>query len=73
MAREVDRPGRVDEIEISESAAITVEQIDEEITVAIASAVCVHFQVTVDQALKLSRAPAVAADNAARYLSATQT
>ena len=73
MAREVDWPGRVDEIEISESAAITVEQIDEEITVAIASVVCVHFQVTVDQALKLSRALAVAADNAAKYLSGTQT
>jgi len=73
MAKEVDWPGRVDEIEISESAAITVEQIDEEITAAIASAVCVHFQVTVDQALKLSRALAVAADNAAKYLSGTQT
>jgi hypothetical protein len=73
MAREVDWPGRVDEIEISESAAITVEQIDEEITVAIASVVCVHFQLTVDQALKLSRALAVAADNAAKYLSGTQT
>ena len=70
---ERDWPGIVDEIEISESAAITVEQIDDEITVAIASVVCVHFQVTADQALKLSRALAVAADNAARYLAATET
>jgi hypothetical protein len=73
MAREPGWPGIVDEIEISESAAITVEQIDDEITVAIASVVCVHFQVTADQALKLSRALAVAADNAARYLAATET
>lgn len=73
MAREPGWPGIVDEIEISESAAITVEQIDDEITVAIASVVCVHFQVTADQALKLSRALAVAADNAAKYLAATET
>ena len=51
MAKERDVFGRVEEIEIDESAAIAVEQIDEEITVAIASVVCVHFQVRADQAL----------------------
>jgi hypothetical protein len=73
MAKGSDWPGLVDEIEIGESAAITVEQIDDEITVAIASVVCVHFQVTADQALKLSRALAVAADNAAKFLASTET
>ena len=73
MAKEPDWPGLVDRIEISESAGITVEQIDDEITVAIASTVCVHFQVTADQALKLARALAVAADNAARFLASTET
>jgi hypothetical protein len=51
MAKELDWRGLVDQIEISESAGITVEQIDDEITIAIASVVCVHFQVTADQAL----------------------
>jgi hypothetical protein len=73
MAKELDWPGLVDRIEISESAGITVEQIDDEITVAIASVVCVHFEVTADQALKLSRALAVAADNAAKFLASTET
>ena len=73
MAKGSDWPGLVDEIEICELAAITVEQIDDEITVAIASVVCVHFQVTADQALKLSRALAVAADNAANFLASTET
>lgn len=65
--------GRVEEIEINESAAIAVEQIDDEITVAVASVVCVHFQVTADQAFKLSRALAVAAENAAKFLASTET
>ncbi len=73
MANEPDWPGLVDEIEIGESAAITVEQIEDEITVAIASVVCVQFQVTADQALKLSRALAAAADNAAKFLASTET
>ena len=73
MTKEFDWRGLVDEIEIGESAGITVEQIDDEITVAIASVVCVHFQVTADQALKLSRALAVAADNAAKFLASTDT
>ena len=73
MARELDAFGRVEEIEIDESAAIAVEQIDEEITVAIASVVCVHFQLKADQALKLSRALAVAAENAAKFLASTET
>lgn len=59
-----DYPGRIVEIELNESAAICVEQIDDEITVSIASVVGVHFQVTADQALELSRALAVAAENA---------
>ncbi|MGY3622198.1 hypothetical protein [Bradyrhizobium sp. USDA 10063] len=54
----------VEHIEIDDSAAITVEQLEDEITVSIASVVGVHFQVTVDQALKLSRALAVAAAKA---------
>ena len=73
MAKEPDDLGRVEEIEIDESAAITVEQIDDEITVAIASVVGVHFQVTADQALKLSRALAVAAENAAKFRASTTT
>jgi hypothetical protein len=73
MAKESDWPGLVDNIEISESAAIAVEQIDDEITVAIASVVGVHFQITADQALKLSRALAVAAENAAKFPASTET
>lgn len=48
-------------VELNESAAIIVEQIEDEITVAIASVVGVDFQVTAAQALKLSRALAAAA------------
>ncbi|KYK44884.1 hypothetical protein A1D31_11750 [Bradyrhizobium liaoningense] len=59
--------GVIAEIEIDDSAAIAVEQIDDEITVAIASVVGVHFQVTAEQALKLSRALAVAAENATKF------
>ncbi|MCP3412724.1 hypothetical protein NLM16_01265 [Bradyrhizobium brasilense] len=66
-------PGEIAKIEIDESAAITVEQIDDEITVAIASVVGVHFQVTADQARELSRALAVAAENAAKFLESTET
>lgn len=73
MTKELDVFGRVEEIEIDESAAITVEQIDDEITVAIASVVRIHFQVTADQALKLSRALAVAAENAAKFPASTET
>jgi hypothetical protein len=73
MAKELDVFGRVEEVEIDESAAIAVEQIDDEITVAIASVVCVHFQLTADQALKLSRALAVASENAAKFLASTET
>lgn len=68
MAKEQGNyPGRIAEIEINESAAICVEQIDDEITVAIASVVGVHFQVTADQALELSRALAVAGKNAKEF------
>ncbi len=55
-------------IEIDPSAAIVVEQIDDEITVVIASVACTHFQVTAEQALRLSRALAVAAENANKCL-----
>jgi hypothetical protein len=51
-------------IEINESAAITVEQIENEITVTIASIVGVEFQLTAAQAPELSRALAAAAANA---------
>lgn len=60
-------PGRVDEIELSESTAIAVEQIDDEITVVIASVIGVHFELTAQQALRLSRALAVAAENASKF------
>ncbi|MEH2517562.1 hypothetical protein V1279_003135 [Bradyrhizobium sp. AZCC 1610] len=72
MAKEPDNLGRVAEIEIDESAAIIVEQIDNEITVAIASVVGVHFQVTAEQALELSRALALAAENAAKSPASTE-
>ena len=51
-------------VELSETAAVLVEQIEDEITVVIASTVNVHFEVTADQALRLSRALAAAAANA---------
>ena len=73
MAEELDAFGRIEEIEFGESAAIAVEQVDDEITIAIAGVVCVHFQVTADQALKLSRALAVAAENATKFLASTET
>jgi hypothetical protein len=72
-AKELDVFGRIEEIAINESAAIAVEQIDDEITVAIAGVVCVHFQVTSDEAFKLSRALAVAAENAAKFIASAQT
>lgn len=65
--------GRVAEIEIDESVGIAVEQVDDEITVAIAGIVCVHFQLTADQALRFSRALAMAAENAAKFLGTTET
>ena len=67
MATESDWRGLVDEIEIGDSA---VEQIDDEITVAIAGVVGVHFQVTSEQALKISNALTAAAKNASEFLSA---
>jgi hypothetical protein len=48
-------------VELNESAAIIVEQIEDEITVVIASVVGVNFQVTAAQALELYRALAAAA------------
>jgi hypothetical protein len=51
-------------IELNESTAITVEQIEDEITVIIASVVGVDFQLSAAQALELSRALAAAAANA---------
>ena len=47
---------------------IAVEQADDEISIIIASAVGVTFQVTADQALKLSRALAVAAEHAKKHI-----
>ncbi|SDC05821.1 hypothetical protein SAMN05216337_1001147 [Bradyrhizobium brasilense] len=63
MAVEQDEDGRYI-VELDESAAITVEQIQDEITVTIASIVGVDFQVTADQALKLSRVFAIVAAKA---------
>jgi hypothetical protein len=40
IAKELDVFGHIEEIAINESAAIAVEQIDDEITVAIAGVVC---------------------------------
>jgi hypothetical protein len=72
MANERDSyPGQIAQIEIDESAAITIEQIDDEITIAIASVVGVHFQITAGQALDLSRALALAAANAAKFSAST--
>jgi hypothetical protein len=51
-------------IKLNETAAVLVEQIQDEITVVIASVVNVHFEVTAEQALQLSRALAAAAANA---------
>lgn len=72
MANDPDDLGCIAEIEIDKSAAIIVEQIDDEITIAIASVVGVHFEVTADQALKLSQALAVAAENAEQFLRSTE-
>ncbi|MCP1915700.1 hypothetical protein J2R96_008180 [Bradyrhizobium elkanii] len=62
-----DFMGQIAEIEIDESAAIAVEQAEDEITICINSVVGVYFQVTPDQALELSRALAIAAAKAAEY------
>ncbi|MGY3610461.1 MULTISPECIES: hypothetical protein [unclassified Bradyrhizobium] len=74
MANERDDfPGHIARIEIDESAAIAIEQIEDEITVVIASVIGVHFQVTADQALELSRALALAAANAAKFSASADT
>ena len=63
---ELNALGRVDEIEIDETAAVIVEQIEDEITVSIASVVSVYLQLTPEQAIKLSRALAVASGEGCR-------
>ena len=60
LSMEKDDLGRY-VVELNESAAIIVEQIEDEITVVIASVVGVNFQITAAQALELSRALAAAA------------
>jgi len=72
MADELHAFGRVAEIELDETTAVTVEQVDDEIIVAIAGIVCVHFLITADQALKLSGALALAAENASRFVEANK-
>jgi len=72
MAIESDWPGLIDRIEIHETATIAVEQTDDEITVALSGVFNVHFELTADQALKLSRALAAAAENAAKFLCANR-
>ena len=59
LSMEKDDLGRY-VVELNESAAIIVEQIEDEITVVIASVVGVNFLVTAAQALELSRALAAA-------------
>jgi hypothetical protein len=49
---------------------MTTELAPNQITASVA---CTHFQVTADHALKLSRALAVAAENAAKFLASTET
>jgi hypothetical protein len=49
-------------VELNETAAVLVEQIEDEITVVIASTVNVHFELTAEQVLQLSRAFAAAAN-----------
>ncbi|WFU14682.1 hypothetical protein [Bradyrhizobium sp. CB3481] len=71
MVKDLDDLSRVAVIEIDESAAIIIEQIDDEITLSIASVVGVHFQVTAEQALKLSEALVIAAENAAKSRAST--
>jgi hypothetical protein len=69
---EKDEDGRY-VIELNGTAAVFVEQIEDEITVVIASVVNVHFEVTADQALQLSRALAAAAANAVAATADTPT
>jgi hypothetical protein len=69
---EKDEDGRY-VVELNETAAVLVEQIENEITVVIASVVNVHFEVTADQALQLSRALAAAAGNAVAATNGTTT
>lgn len=69
---EKDEDGRYI-IELNKTAAVLVEQIEDEITVMIASTVNIHFEVTTEQALQLSRAlAAAAADAVAEGTSADQ-
>jgi hypothetical protein len=63
LSMEKDDLGRY-VVELNESAAIIVEQIEDEITVTIASVVGVDFQISAAQALELSHALAAAAANA---------
>jgi hypothetical protein len=60
LSMEKDDLGRY-VVELNESAAIIVEQIEDEITVTIASVVGVDFQLSAAQALELSHALAAAA------------
>jgi hypothetical protein len=64
--------GRIDAIELDETVGIAVGQVDDEITVAIAGIICVHFELTAEQAARLSRALAVAAENAAKFLASDE-
>ncbi|MDA9473457.1 hypothetical protein XI03_02810 [Bradyrhizobium sp. CCBAU 65884] len=74
MANEQDVViGRIAEIEIDKSAAILVEQMDDEISIAIAGVVGVQLQVTPWQARELSRSLAVAAENAETFRASAKT
>jgi hypothetical protein len=69
---DADLPRIIDRIQIHESAVIEVEQVDDEITFLIGGIVSVNFDVTPDEALKISRALAVAAENANKFLAETE-
>ncbi|MEY9463353.1 hypothetical protein [Bradyrhizobium ottawaense] len=56
--------GRIAGIEFDKPGASTVEQMDDEISIAIGSVVGVYLQVTPGQARELSLSLALAAENA---------
>ncbi|MDD1522418.1 MULTISPECIES: hypothetical protein [Bradyrhizobium] len=65
--------GRTTEIKIDKTAAVIVQQMDDEISIAIVSVVGAQFQVTAGQARELSRSLAVAAENAEHFRASAKT
>ncbi|WP_183714747.1 hypothetical protein [Bradyrhizobium sp. ERR14] len=64
---------RTTEIEIDKTAAVIVEQMDDEVTIAIVSVVGFQFQVTAGHARESSRSLAVAAENAEKFRASAKT